>query len=98
MPSDAQRVDRLRMLVDHGKLDQILTSHDIHTKHRLVSNNTFMIQRNSANINFNFKTEFGGHGFGHLLNNVKPKMLLKGFTEDQINTIMVKNPANWLQF
>lgn len=37
MPSDAQRVDRLRALADYGKLDRILVSHDIHTKHRLVS-------------------------------------------------------------
>ena len=37
MPSDAQRVERLKMLVDEGKLDRILVSHDIHTKHRLVS-------------------------------------------------------------
>jgi len=78
MPSDAQRVDRLKLLADQGKLEKILVSHDIHTKHRL--------------------TEFGGHGFAHLINNVKPKMLLKGFDEHQVDQIMVKNPANWLQF
>lgn len=37
MPSDAERVDRLKLLKDSGKLDRILMSHDIHTKHRLVS-------------------------------------------------------------
>lgn len=37
MPSDSQRVDRLKMLADEGKVDRILMSHDIHTKHRLVS-------------------------------------------------------------
>lgn len=37
MPSDSQRVDRLKLLADQGKLDRILVSHDIHTKHRLVS-------------------------------------------------------------
>lgn len=78
MPSDAQRVDRLKLLKDEGRIDQILMSHDIHTKHRLV--------------------EFGGHGFAHLINNVKPKMLLKGFTEDDVETIMVKNPRKWLMF
>lgn len=36
MPSDAQRIDRLKLLKDEGKLDRILMSHDIHTKHRLV--------------------------------------------------------------
>lgn len=78
MPSDAQRVSRLKLLADEGKIDQILMSHDIHTKHRLV--------------------EFGGHGFAHLINNVKPKMLLKGFSEAEVETIMVKNPQNWLMF
>lgn len=38
MLSDAQRVDRLKLLADDGKLNRILVSHDIHTKHRLVSN------------------------------------------------------------
>lgn len=36
MPSDAQRIDRLKVLRDDGKLDKLLMSHDIHTKHRLV--------------------------------------------------------------
>jgi phosphotriesterase-related protein len=36
MPSDAQRVERLKSLLDRGKLEKILVSHDIHTKHRLV--------------------------------------------------------------
>ena len=36
MPSDAQRIDLLKYLVDEGRIDQVLTSHDIHTKHRLV--------------------------------------------------------------
>lgn len=44
------------------------------------------------------QTDFGGHGFAHLLNNVKPKMLLKGFSEEDVETMMVKNPVEWLQF
>ena len=95
-PSDAQRVDRLKMLADEGKLERILASQDIHTKHRLVSFR-FLSSLQGCQIS-SFQTEFGGHGFAHLLNNVKPKMLLKGFTSDQINTIMVQNPAEWLQF
>lgn len=41
MPSDSQRVERVKMLADAGKTDRILMSHDIHTKHRLVSFTTF---------------------------------------------------------
>ncbi|CAG9788269.1 unnamed protein product [Diatraea saccharalis] len=36
MPSDAQRIQKIKLLVDEGKEDKILMSHDIHTKHRLI--------------------------------------------------------------
>lgn len=34
--SDAQRIDKLKLLRDEGHLNQITVSHDLHTKHRLV--------------------------------------------------------------
>jgi phosphotriesterase-related protein len=37
MPSDAQRIQKIKKLLDHGKAERVLISHDIHTKHRLVS-------------------------------------------------------------
>lgn len=37
MPSDAQRIERIKWLVDEGYQDQITIAHDVHTKHRLVS-------------------------------------------------------------
>ncbi|CAH4032902.1 unnamed protein product [Pieris brassicae] len=36
MPSDAQRLNMIKRLVDQGKEDKVLMSHDIHTKHRLI--------------------------------------------------------------
>jgi len=36
MPSDAQRVQTIKSLVDDGLEDRIVIAHDIHTKHRLV--------------------------------------------------------------
>lgn len=36
MPSDAQRIMKIKRMVDEGKTDRVLMSHDIHTKHRLV--------------------------------------------------------------
>ncbi|KAJ1529238.1 hypothetical protein ONE63_006040 [Megalurothrips usitatus] len=36
MPSDAQRINMLSWMKDDGKIAQILVSHDIHTRHRLV--------------------------------------------------------------
>lgn len=41
MPSDAQRMQKVLCLVNEGHEDRILMSHDIHTKHRLVSQNNF---------------------------------------------------------
>lgn len=37
MPSDAQRIGMIRQLVDQGKENRVLMSHDIHTKHRLTT-------------------------------------------------------------
>ncbi|XP_072947445.1 phosphotriesterase-related protein isoform X2 [Epargyreus clarus] len=37
MPSDAQRLEMVRQLVNEGKTDRVLMSHDIHTKHRLIA-------------------------------------------------------------
>ena len=36
MVSDAQRIQKIKLLIQNGYLDKILMSHDIHTKHRLV--------------------------------------------------------------
>lgn len=36
MLSDAQRLDQMKILCEDGKLEKLLMSHDIHTKHRLV--------------------------------------------------------------
>lgn len=46
MPSDAQRMDKIVELVNEGYEDRVLMSHDIHTKHRLVSlNQQFQLSR-----------------------------------------------------
>ena len=37
MPSDAERIQRIRHLIDEGFEDKILISHDLHSKHGLVS-------------------------------------------------------------
>ncbi|XP_046433896.1 phosphotriesterase-related protein isoform X1 [Neodiprion virginianus] len=76
MPSDAQRLDKVMLIREEGRLDRVLLSHDIHTKHRLMA--------------------FGGHGFSHIYNNVLPKMLIKGFSQEDIDLITMKNPTTWL--
>lgn len=78
MLSDAQRIEKVKTLRDEGKLERVLLSHDIHTKHRLVN--------------------FGGHGYAHILNNILPKMKIKGFSQEEIDTITMINPKEWLSF
>ncbi|XP_068002482.1 phosphotriesterase-related protein [Melanerpes formicivorus] len=36
MPSDSQRIARIRLLIDEGYEDRILMAHDVHTKNRLL--------------------------------------------------------------
>lgn len=37
MISDGQRIENIMKLINEGLVDRLLMSHDIHTKHRLVS-------------------------------------------------------------
>ena len=39
---------------------------------------------------------YGGHGYGHILENIVPRMRRKGFSENVIEAITVGNPANAL--
>jgi phosphotriesterase-related protein len=41
---------------------------------------------------------YGGNGYGHILNNIVPRMRRKGMVEEHIRTILVKNPARCLTF
>ncbi|XP_060638318.2 phosphotriesterase-related protein isoform X1 [Anolis sagrei] len=78
MPSDNERILRIRMLIDEGYEDKLLIAHDIHTKNRLK--------------------KYGGHGYSHILENIVPKMLVRGISQNQINQILVANPKQWLTF
>ena len=42
MPSDAQRVQWVKKLVEAGFSHRVMLSHDIHTKHRLVGDLTLV--------------------------------------------------------
>lgn len=41
---------------------------------------------------------YGGHGYGHILRNIVPQMLLRGITAEQIHTMLVENPKRLLRF
>jgi phosphotriesterase-related protein len=78
MPNDGQRLEHIRALIERGHLDQIVISHDICTRTRLL--------------------KYGGHGYGHIFENVFPLMRERGFTQDEIDTIMISNPRRLLTF
>ena len=78
MPSDAQRLDFIKRIVDEGYGDKVVIGQDICTNHRLA--------------------RYGGHGYGHILENIVPRMRRKGFSNDAIEAITVGNPARILAF
>ena len=41
---------------------------------------------------------FGGHGYGHIFRNVVPMMMKRGYSEDEIDAILVRNPRRLLTF
>lgn len=41
---------------------------------------------------------FGGHGYGHIFRNVVPMMKKRGYSEGEIDTILVRNPRRLLTF
>jgi len=41
---------------------------------------------------------YGGHGYAHILNNVLPRLITYGLTEEQIDQITIGNPADWLSY
>jgi phosphotriesterase-related protein len=41
---------------------------------------------------------FGGHGYGHIFRNVVPMMRCRGYSEDEIDAILVRNPRRLLTF
>ena len=43
-------------------------------------------------------TRYGGKGYAHILDNIVPRMRKRGWTEEQVHTILVDNPASALAF
>jgi phosphotriesterase-related protein len=76
LPNDAVRLRAIRGLIDRGHLDQVLISHDICYRSRLV--------------------RWGGHGYGHIFANVVPLMRRRGFSEREIQAVLVDNPRRLL--
>ncbi|MBM3945431.1 MAG: hypothetical protein FJ317_08105, partial [SAR202 cluster bacterium] len=44
------------------------------------------------------RKQYGGKGYGHIMENIVPRMRKRGFTEEHINDILVENPKRILTF
>jgi len=71
-PNEALRLRAIRALVERGHLAQILISHDICSRSRLV--------------------HWVGHGYSHIFANLVPLMRRRGFSEAEVQAILVDNP------
>ena len=108
MFNDAQRINRIKFLIDSGFGDKIVVGHDIHTKHVLVSmyiitytETTICTRCYVANIFLifiSYQVKYGGHGYGHFLESVVPKMIDRGIPMKMINKMTVETPRDWLKF
>ena len=43
-------------------------------------------------------TRYGGHGYGHIFENIVPRMRRRGFSDPQIRALTQDNPARILAF
>ena len=50
------------------------------------------------NFEILFQEKFGGHGYKHILTVTVPKMLAKGISQEQIDKILIHNPAQILSY
>ena len=42
--------------------------------------------------------KFGGHGYGHIFRNVVPLMLRRGYSETEVESLLIQNPRRLLTF
>lgn len=78
------------MIHDGQRLDYVeLLIEDGHVSKLVLAQDVFSKARTSS---------FGGYGYGHLIENIVPRMRERGISEEHISQIMVENPARILTF
>lgn len=78
------------MLSDAQRIDRVKLLRDDQKLHRVLLSHDIHTKHRLM--------KYGGHGFSHILNNVLPKMIVKGFTQEEIDTLTIKNPKTWLSY
>jgi phosphotriesterase-related protein len=43
-------------------------------------------------------TKYGGRGYAHILTNIVPRLRKRGWTQAQLDAILIHNPARGLTF
>ena len=43
-------------------------------------------------------TQWGGHGYAHILENIVPRLLKEGLTREEVDTILIENPKRFLSW
>ena len=97
-PNDAERIRKVKFLVDSGYGDKVLIAHDICTKHRLVNIYNSIILSYEFMPLYVIQVKYGGHGYVHILDQIFPKMVSRGISRECVLTIITKNVQQWLTF
>jgi phosphotriesterase-related protein len=75
-PTDTQRIQELKRLIDDGWISQILISQDICMK--------------------SMTRKYGGWGYAHILESLRPRFAAAGITADYLARVMIDNPQRLL--
>ena len=78
------------MIHDGQRLDYVeLLIEDGHLEKIVLAQDVFSKARTST---------YGGYGYGHLIENIVPRMRDRGIPEEQVRQVMINNPARILTF
>ena len=80
--------DEIDMVNDSQRINYISQLIDLGYENKIViAQDIFSKHRTTA---------YGGHGYGHIIENILPRMAKSGMTPDVINKIITENPSNIL--
>ena len=80
--------DEIDMVNDSQRINYISQLIDLGYENKIViAHDIFSKHRTTA---------YGGHGYGHIIENILPRMAKSGMTPDVINKIITENPSNIL--
>ena len=82
--------DEIDMINDSQRINYILKLIDLGYENKIVIAQDIFSKHRLAT--------YGGHGYGHIIENILPRMAKSGITSDVINKIITDNPSKILTF